>query len=80
MWISAEICGSVTDVDKDTRKMLAEAERQGWQVVAGKAGHVKLYAPDGATIVTMGSTESDHRARANTIARMRRAGFKWPPK
>jgi predicted RNA binding protein YcfA (HicA-like mRNA interferase family) len=80
VWISAGNCGRVLDVDKDTRKMLAEAERQGWRVVEAKGGHVKLYAPDGATIVTMGSTESDHRARANTLARMRRAGFKWPPK
>lgn len=67
-------------MDNDTRRLLNEAERQGWTVSPGKGGHIKLYSPDGFTIVTMGSTESDRRALRNTIARMRRAGFKWSPK
>lgn len=67
-------------MDKDTRKMLDEARRQGWTVEQRKGNHLKLHAPGGRTIVTMGATESDYRALRNTIARMRRAGFKWPPK
>lgn len=67
-------------MDKDLRKLIRAAERQGWTVQIGKAGHVKLFAPDGRTLVTMGSTESDRRALTNTVSRMRRAGFVWPPR
>ena len=64
-------------VNKELRKLLAEAEQQGWRVQRGR--HVKLYAPDGVTVVTVAATPSDHRWLANTVSRMRKAGFKWPP-
>lgn len=65
---------------KEVREIVEEARRQGWRVEEGKRGHVKLFAPDGRTIVTLPSTPSDHRSLKNSIAEMRWAGFKWPPK
>lgn len=66
-------------MEKELREILREAERQGWRVVRGSK-HFKLYAPDGKTIVTAPTTPSDWRAIRDVIARMRRAGFRWPPK
>lgn len=57
--------------------MVKEAERQGWRCELLKSGHWRLYAPDGEHIVHKASTPSDHRDLANTIATMRRYGFKW---
>jgi hypothetical protein len=62
---------------KDLKTLLAEAEKQGWTVKLAKSGHYKLYAPDGENIVTVGSTPSDRRTLRNTVALMRRYGFKW---
>lgn len=62
---------------KDLKKILAEAERQGWRVQLLKSGHYRLYAPDGKSIVHAASTPSDHRAVDNMIAQMRAYGFTW---
>lgn len=62
---------------KDFKKVLDQATKQGWRVEQTKGGHWRLYAPDGEHIVHAASTPSDHRALANTIAQMRRYGFKW---
>ncbi len=61
---------------KEARELVREAERQGWRVEPIGDGY-QLYAPDGETIVTIHVTESDVRALRNTIARMRRVGFRW---
>lgn len=61
----------------DLRKIIREAERQGWRVETTRGGHLSFYAPDGENIVTTGSTPSDRRSLDNHIARMRKYGFSW---
>jgi hypothetical protein len=62
---------------KDFKKVLQEAERQGWRVQPTPGGHWRLYAPDGEHIVHAASTPSDYRDLDNVVARMRRYGFTW---
>jgi hypothetical protein len=59
---------------KELKELLREAEAQGWRVQHG-GKHVKAYAPDGRTIVTLPSTPGG--SLAPYIARMRRAGLRW---
>ena len=68
-----------TCLDKDWHELVATAEAQGWRIKELRRHSVMLLAPDGLGKVTLASTPSDHRALANTIARMRRLGFVWPP-
>lgn len=67
-------------MDKDTRKVLAEAERQGFTVRITRRGHALVRDRDGIPIATFGGTTSDVRGLRNGIAALRRAGFVWPPK
>ena len=62
---------------KDTKELLKEAEGQGWRIEKTKGGHWRVFSPDGAGIVYVASTPSDHRGFKNTIAKMRQYGFKW---
>lgn len=62
---------------KDLKKMLAEAERQGWRVKRTKRGHYMLFAPDGVGKVTFSGTASDHRSLDNALSQMRKHGFDW---
>ncbi len=64
---------------REWRELIEEAQRQGWRAERTQRGHWQLFAPDGRTIVTLPGTPSDWRAFRNTIAQMRRAGFRWPP-
>lgn len=63
----------------DWPKVRAEAERQGWEVRETKNGF-QLMAPDGGTIVTMDRLHrsSSPYALAQTVRRMKAAGFRWP--
>jgi hypothetical protein len=63
--------------NKDYPKVRKEAQRQGWIVKPTRKGEM-FYSPDGATMVLWHHTPSDHRALANHIAKLRRAGFSWP--
>jgi len=62
--------------DKDFRKVIRHLKGLGWQAEYGK--HIKLTCPDGST-VTVAATPSDHRALANFVSQVRRAGVTWPP-
>ena len=62
---------------KELKAILAAARRQGWRVELQRSGHYKLYAPDGKTIVTTGSTPSSPLALVKLVARMRSLGFEW---
>jgi hypothetical protein len=66
-------------MDKEVRELVAEAARQGWRCEQRKSGHWLMFPPTRMPPVAVASTPSDHRWRANTIAKMRRAGFVWPP-
>lgn len=66
-------------VDKDTRKLLAEAQRQGFEVRYSGKGYPLVYK-GGVFVDKAAQTPSDHRGQKNFIAKMRRHGFQWPPK
>lgn len=58
------------------RGVLEELRRQGWRVEKTRRRcHIRAYSPDGKTIVHTGGTPGDHRALANWLADLRRAGF-----
>jgi hypothetical protein len=67
-------------MNKEVREVVEEAQRQGWHCVERSNGHWMCLAPDGAGIVWIAGTPSDHRWKKNTIAKMRRHGFVWPPR
>lgn len=57
---------------KEERNLIRELERQGATIV--KSNHVKVYR-GGLLVAVFPSTPSEYRARKNTIAQLRRAGF-----
>ena len=61
-------------MNKYLKELKRRAEAQGWRVEV--ANHFRWFAPDGRTIIVTGSSESDGRALKNTLARMRRAGYR----
>jgi hypothetical protein len=65
---------------KEWRKVLAEAKRQGWEVVPTSHGF-RLLAPNGRDAVTMHAIHqsSSPRALSRTVSLMKRFGFRWPP-
>lgn len=68
-------------MDKDWKKVVREAARQGWTIEFGRRGQLKLIPPDPAKqIVVLHGSLSDHRSIKNAIAVMRRQGFAWPAK
>lgn len=64
-------------MDKDTRKLLKEAEKQGFEVRVTKRGHPMVYL-NGRFITGFSGTPGDQRAIRNSLAALRRAGFDWP--
>ena len=64
-------------MDKNVKRFLAEAERQGFRPKPLTAGLMYL-APNGVDKVTVHKTPSDSRAFDNMIAAFRRAGMTWP--
>lgn len=60
---------------KDLSKLVKQAAGwPGWKVEESKNGYV-IYPPNkGLSAVTIHKTESDHRAMANTLARLRQRG------
>ncbi len=68
-------------MSKDFRDIRREAERQGWVVETTRGGHWRFLPPDKAKpIVHISGTPSDRRDLDNSIALLRRSGFRWPPK
>jgi hypothetical protein len=65
-------------MDKDLRKIANALEAQGFEVVTTRKGHLMVYR-DGRWIGTFAGTPSDWRGVRNTLARLKRAGFRWPP-
>lgn len=57
--------------DKDIAEALAACIRAGWRVRDG-ARHIKVYPPAGPMLVISG-TPSDHRAKRNILADLKRA-------
>lgn len=59
--------------DKEQRRLIQAAVDQGWTVVS-KAKNIQLRSPDGESMVTIHTSESDYRANKNTRSRLRRMG------
>lgn len=70
----------VRSMDKDTKKVLAEAKRQGFEVDTTTKGHGRVRGTDGRVVAIFSGTASDRRSLMNGIAALRRAGFVWPPR
>lgn len=64
-------------MDKDTKKILDAAKRQGFTVVTTRRGHRQVWLSD-RLITTFSGTASDWRAMKNGLSALRRAGFVWP--
>jgi hypothetical protein len=67
-------------VDKDTRKLLKEAERQGFTWRQTRKGHIQVRDAEGMVVAVFAGTASDHRSMRNALADLKRAGFQWPPR
>lgn len=65
-------------MDKELRKVLDEAERQGFTVQRTKRGHVMVRDANNVPVTTFSGSASDSRSLRNGIAQLRRAGFAWP--
>ena len=61
---------------KEIRKLVARLQDQGWRVDQLKSGHYRAYAPDGEGTVHIPGTPSDHRSLRNTVAQLKRHGYK----
>jgi len=64
-------------MDKDTRKLVKALEAQGFTTRTTTKGHIAVTL-DGKVIAVLSGTPSDWRATRNAVARLRRAGFRWP--
>lgn len=64
-------------VDKDTKKIIKAARRQGFTVTVNRRGH-PMFSIDGRTVAVSSGTASDWRGQQNLIARLRRSGLRWP--
>jgi hypothetical protein len=57
--------------------LLAECERQGFQVRQTARGHWQVFDPAGRRVTTLAGSPSDRRSWLNGLAALRRAGFVW---
>lgn len=65
-------------MDKDLRKIIKALEAQGFDVEVSSRGHI-IVSRDGSLIATFSGTASDWRSIRNSLAPLKRAGFRWPP-
>lgn len=64
-------------MDKDLRKLVKALEAQGFTVIVTSKQHLMVLL-DGQPIATIAGTGSDWRGIRNSLARLKRAGFRWP--
>ena len=67
-------------MDKDLRKLLKALEDAGYEPVETKKGHWIILDRDGRRVTTFAGTPSDHRSWLNSLAPLKRRGFRWPPR
>lgn len=63
-------------MDKDLRKILEEAERQGFTVTYSKKGHPMVWL-DGRLVTTFSGTASDWRSLRNGLSYLKKVGFEY---
>lgn len=66
-------------MEKDLRKIVKALREQGFEVERTQRGHYEVRR-DGRKVATFSGTPSDRRSWKNSLARVRRAGFVWPPR
>lgn len=64
-------------MNKDLKKLTKALEDQGFSVRVSKRGHILVFNADGL-VATFSGTPSDWRSLKNSMAALRRAGFKSP--
>jgi hypothetical protein len=64
-------------LEKEVRKIVREAERQGFRVRPTKKGWIIYGRHEGQGCVVLHRTPSDQRGLKNSIADLRRLGFRW---
>lgn len=65
-------------MDKDTKRLLAEAERQGFTVRITRNGHAQVRDANNVVVTVLSGTASDHRSFRNAVSQLRKAGLVWP--
>lgn len=68
----------MSSYEKDLDELVDDAERQGWRTERLSSGHVKFLAPDGKGTAMFAGTPSDHRAWLNSLAELKRHGYRPP--
>ncbi|GAB3174297.1 hypothetical protein GCM10027059_46330 [Myceligenerans halotolerans] len=66
-------------MNKDLRKIVKALEAQGFEVDVTARGHI-VVSRNGQLIATFSGTASDWRSIRNSLAPLKRAGFRWPPR
>lgn len=64
---------------KELRKIQKELEAQGFTTQVTKKGHLRVFK-NGEWVATFAGTPSDVRSLRNSLADVKRAGFRWPPR
>lgn len=64
-------------MNKNLKKLTKALEDQGFSVRVSKRGHILVFNSDGL-VATFSGTPSDWRSLKNSMAALRRAGFKSP--
>lgn len=62
---------------KDLRKLTKALEEQGFTVRVSRRGHILVFNADGL-VATFSGTPSDWRSLKNSMAALKRAGFRSP--
>lgn len=62
-------------ITKDLRKLIRQAEKEGWRVETRKNKVMFFPADKSAEVITVHLTPSDWRAMRNFVALLRRAGL-----
>lgn len=63
----------------DLRKVLKALEDQGFVVTRSRNSHWLIHTAEGRMVGVLAGTASDSRSLKNSIAVLKRAGFRWPP-
>lgn len=65
-------------MNKEMREVVKALRDQGFEVRVTSRQHVQVLK-DGKVVGIFAGTASDHRSFRNSLAYLRRAGFRWPP-
>jgi len=64
----------------DMTRLIKALREQGFVVTRTGKGHWLVRNANGDFVTTLAGTPSEYRGWKNAIAKLRRAGFIWPPR